>query len=45
MREVGIPAFLVERLARVTVAYCCGLSLQPSVTDVSMLFWDAMAQS
>ncbi len=45
MREVGIPAFFVERLARVTVAYCCWLSLQPSLTDVSTLFWEAMAQS
>ncbi len=36
---------LNERLARVTVAYCCWLSLQPSLTDVSTLFWEAMAQS
>jgi hypothetical protein len=45
MREVGIPAFFVERLARVTVAYCCWLLLQPSLTEVSTLFWEAMAQS
>jgi len=45
MREAGIPAFFVERLARGTVAYCCWLSLQPSLTDVSALFWEAMAQS
>ena len=45
MREVGIPAFFVERLARVTVVYCCWLSLQPSLTEVSTLFWEAMAQS
>ena len=30
---------------RVTVVYCCWLSMQPSLTDVSTLFWDAMAQS
>jgi len=45
MREVGIPAFFVERLARVPVVYCCWLSLQPSLTEVSMLFWETMAQS
>ena len=45
MREAGIQAFFVERWRGVTVPYCFWFSLQPSLIDVSTLFWDAMAQS
>jgi len=45
MREVGIQTFFVERWRGVIVPYCFWFSLQPSLIDVSTLFWDAIAQS